>query len=134
MRQIRWQRSRRYFDGGFVVLTQGNTEHASITWPNLIGLAYQKYGPTPGSPVSSVFYTPANLAISGNTASFDVTDGGLGDGDLVANGVIVDPSGPVLLATESTPVPTLGAEGLGLLLLAICLIAGGLSRRRSAFR
>ena len=84
--------------------------------------------------MSSVFYTPAKLAISGNTASFDVTDGGLGDGDLVANGVIVDPSGPVLLATESTPVPTLGAEGLGMLLLAICLIAGGLSRRRSAFR
>ena len=84
--------------------------------------------------MSSVFFTPANLAISGNTASFDVTDGGLGDGDLVANGVIVDPSGPVLLAIESTPVPTLGAERLGLLLLAICLIAGGLTRRRSAFR
>ena len=94
--------------------TAASTVRVSITWPNLIGLAYQKYGPTPGSPVSSVFYTPANLAISGNTASFDVTDGGLGDGDLVANGVIVDHSGPVLLA--------------------ICLIAGGLSRRRAAFR
>ena len=40
MRQIRWQRSRRYFDGSFVVLTQGNTEHVSIIWPNLIRLAY----------------------------------------------------------------------------------------------
>lgn len=35
--------------------------------------------------------------LNGNVFSFEVTDGGMGDEDGVANGVIVDPSGPAIV-------------------------------------
>jgi len=45
---------------------------------------------------------PATIA--GNTATFTIVDGGLGDDDLTVNGVIVDQGGPGLSAQT---VPTL---------------------------
>jgi hypothetical protein len=35
-----------------------------------------------------------SAVIEGNTVSFTITDGGLGDDDLSANGSITDPGGP----------------------------------------
>jgi trimeric autotransporter adhesin len=109
--------------------TPGFTARVSVTWPSLTTL-YTKYGKTPSSPMVDRFYQPTNLSLSGNVASFDVTDGGLGDDDLAANGVIIDPNGPVLvLAGEQPPtVPTL-SEGL-LLLLALSLLGWAALRFR----
>lgn len=78
------------------------------------------------------FYTPSNLAISGNSASFDVIDGGWGDEDLSANGEIVDPSVPVLFDLSVAPVPALSRGMLLVLLAALLLLTiGGLRCGRS---
>ncbi|TAG50427.1 MAG: hypothetical protein EAZ30_00085 [Betaproteobacteria bacterium] len=98
----------------------------SVTWPYLAGLNYQKYGPTAGSPSTSIFYTPTNLTIAGNVASFDVTDGALGDSDLLADGTIIDPSGPILTILE---VPTVNARNLALLALLMLLAATAVGYR-----
>jgi len=41
-------------------------------------------------------------SLAGNTISFSVTDGGMGDRDGVADGTIIDPSGPAIVAPENT--------------------------------
>jgi serine protease AprX len=110
--------------------TSGSTVRVSVTYPNPIGPTYLKYGRTAASPSTDVFYTPAGLVISGNTATFDLTDGGLGDNDLTANGVIVDPSGPVRPADEpSIAVPTL--QSWHLLFLALSILGFVWRRQRS---
>ena len=101
-----------------------STVRVSITWPSLTG-TYLKYGRTPTSAGASVFYTPTNLTVSGNTVSFDVKDGGLGDSDLDADGVITDPSGPLQItpvATPVVPVPTLSELALALLGLLMATV------------
>ena len=103
----------------------GSTVRVSVTWPSLSG-AYMKYGRTPTSAGASVFYTPTNLVVSGNTVSFDVKDGGLGDSDLDADGVITDPSGPFQVtpvAIPAVPVPTLSELALALLGLLMAMVA-----------
>ncbi|HPK32989.1 MAG TPA: IPTL-CTERM sorting domain-containing protein, partial [Ottowia sp.] len=67
---------------------------------------------------------PANLSVSGRSASFDVTDGTQGDDDWTSDGTLTDPSGA--LAEELQGVPTLGELALALLALA----AGGLGAGR----
>ena len=116
--------------------TAGATVRVSITWPSVTG-TYYKYGRTPSSAGRNVFYTPTNLTTSGNTVSFDITDGGLGDTDLDADGVITDPSGPLLLAvvpaaTSAVPVPTLSE--LALALLGLLMAAAAFANRRSWMR
>ncbi|MBI5138090.1 MAG: thrombospondin type 3 repeat-containing protein, partial [Nitrospirae bacterium] len=46
-------------------------------------------------------------ALSGFTVSVPITDGAVGDGDGVANGVIVDPSGPGVPVNAAPPAPAL---------------------------
>ena len=96
--------------------TPGSTATLTITYPGAVpaGTHYWKYGPTPGGGVNSTphWYTiPAN--ISGNTISFSITDGGLGDDDLAVNGTIVDQGGPGVPVPPS--IPTLSEWGLILL-------------------
>ena len=113
--------------------TPGFTARLSVTWPSL-GAVYTKYGRTPASAVNS-FYAPSNLTISGNTASFDVTDGGLGDDDQTVNSEIIDPSGPVVLAAvqaQVVPVPTL--DGRALLALIFLMLGAGLVIRKRTQR
>ena len=104
----------------------------SVTWPTLTS-SYSKYGKTPSSPSTSVFYQPANLTVSGNTVSFDVTDGGLGDDDLTADGIISDPSGPlavtVVAPPATLPVPTMSELALALLGFLMVAVAFGNRRR-----
>ena len=82
----------------FVLLgcTPGSTVTLAVTYPNppVNGAKYWKFGPTPTNPVAHWYVLPAT--ISGNTATFSITDGGLGDDDLQANGTIVDQGGPGL--------------------------------------
>jgi hypothetical protein len=118
--------------------TPGFTARVTVNWPaSLAGMTYTKYGKTAASGGNNNFYTPSNLVISGNTASFDVTDGGLGDDDLTANGTIIDPTGPVLL-DNSPPlqVPTVNQWGLLLLALSLLGLGGlaGLSQGRQGRR
>jgi len=114
----------------------GSTVTVTTEWPHLHGIgSYLKYGPTPHSRGRSTWYVPSNLSISGNRISYTITDGQLGDDDLLANGVIKDPGGPVIQSgplpeDQLTPVPALGAVGLALLSVLTGLGAFWRHRRR----
>jgi len=91
----------------------GSTATLTITYPAALppGTVYWKYGPTPGNAVPHWYQLPA--VIAGNTATFSITDGGLGDDDLTANGTIVDQGGPGV--PGATGIPTLSEWGMILL-------------------
>lgn len=104
----------------------GSTVTITTTWPNLKGVTgYMKYGPTPWLPWVSTWYVPNNLKINGNSVSYTVADGGLGDDDLTENGVIRDPGGPIVALSGSITesIPVLGRPMQALLLLLMILVA-----------
>ena len=110
----------------------GETARVAVTFPDLTGLTVKKYGPTPGSPLTSSYYDPVNLQINGNTVSYDVTDGGWGDDSFgVLDGIINDPVVPVLLAAAPAAIPALSGWSLGVLAVLLGLLAFGLGRRTS---
>ena len=107
--------------------TPGSTITMTITYPAALagGTQYWKYGPTPGNAVPHWYVLPATIV--GNTATFSITDGGMGDDDLAANGTIVDQGGPGGGGGGSgTAVPTL--SGLLLFLLAALMLGLGAAR------
>ncbi len=108
----------------------GNTLSFSITYPAALppGTQYWKYGPTAANTTPHWYVLPAT--ISGNTATFSITDGGLGDDDLVANGTIVDQGGPGA-GSSSNSVPTLSEWTMVLLVL---LVLSTVAARRYALR
>jgi hypothetical protein len=81
------------FDFATTGCTPGSTLGFTITYPAALsaGTQYWKYGPRTGQP-AAWYVLPATIA--GATATFSITDGGLGDDDLAANGAIVDQGGP----------------------------------------
>ncbi len=112
----------------------------TVTFPTAFaaGAQYWKYGPTP-SLSSPHWYAlaagaPNNLVLSGNTATFTITDGGLGDDDLTVNGTIVDRGGigiaAAVAAGDPVTVPTLSLWSL--LLLAGLMLLGFVGVTRSA--
>lgn len=108
----------------------GETVRVAVTFPSMAGLTLKKYGPTPTRPTASRYYDPANLQISGNTATYDVTDGGLGDDSFGApDGIINDPVVPVPLAA-TVGIPTLSAGGVAGLSLLLAALAAWQHRRR----
>lgn len=116
----------------------GSTVTITTEWPNLFGVSsYMKYGPTPTSRGRSLWYVPKNLKLEGNRVSFTITDGQLGDDDLVANGVIKDPGGPVIqsgpLPTDEQAVPVPGLGWLAVLMLSLLTGVAALAgvRRKS---
>jgi hypothetical protein len=68
------------------------------------GTQYWKYGKTAATPGDHWYVLPSAV-ITGNTVSFIITDGGLGDDDLSADGSITDPggAGSPTLAIGGTP-------------------------------
>ena len=105
--------------------TPGSTVTVQVTWPGAIGgHAIWKYGPaTPGAPVSTWFNT--GLVASGSSTTHTVTDGGVGEGNLMIDGIIIDPIGPVrpaAVATDYAAIPTLGEWGKLLLALSLLLL------------
>jgi hypothetical protein len=108
--------------------------NVSITWPDSVkGLS--KWGKASADATEPSHFTPTNLAVAGNTTSFTVQDGELGDDDWAKNGEIVDPVGAtVAVATPApsapTPVPSLGQWALLLLtvLMGGLVLRGGLRR------
>ena len=103
----------------------------SITFPGALPSGrYYKYGPTPTDRTSHWYEMPAT--ISGNTVTMTITDGGLGDDDLSANGVIVDAGGVGVFVPEA--IPTLSEWALLLLAGLVTLLAGINQRRRNSYR
>jgi hypothetical protein len=109
----------------------------TVTFPTAFQPAaqYWKYGPTP-SQAAAHWYTlgAANaLMMSGRIATFQITDGALGDDDLLVNGSIVDAGGPSAInptAVVATPVPSLNQWGL----LALCGLLIALAGKRMRTR
>jgi hypothetical protein len=105
----------------------GGTIAMTITWPAAlpVGTQYWKYGPAPGNATPHWYVLPA--AIVGNVTTFSITDGALGDDDLVANGTIVDQGGPgVGAGSNATDVPTMSEWAM----IALILLLGWLGARR----
>ena len=113
-------------------LMQGATLAFTITYPQALpaGTQYWKYGPTPGNAVPHWYVLPATIA--GNTATFSITDGGLGDDDLAANGTIVDQGGQGVPGGGAASIPTLSEWGLILLAGLMGLLGMGAMRRGDA--
>jgi hypothetical protein len=110
--------------------TPGSTVTLNITYPSAIpaGTQYWKYGSTPDNSAQHWYTIPST--ISGNTITFTITDGEVGDDDWVQgyNGTIVDAGGP----GQALPLPSLSEWGVILLtgLLGVFGVAG--MRRRDA--
>jgi hypothetical protein len=96
-------------------------------------VVWYKFDPATGD----LFELPEGVTLEGRTAFVELVDGGFGDFDGVVNGVIVDPSGPGILATSGTEEITVttdgGSSSIGLLLPGLMAFAGAL-RRRAARR
>ena len=107
----------------------GFTARVTVTLPTLAGLTFQKYGRTSASSSAS-FFAPGGLSLTANSASFNVTDGQVGDDDFAVNGEIVDPVAAV--AFPDVPVPTLDLRML--LLLTLLLAALGWQARATVRR
>jgi hypothetical protein len=100
----------------------------TVTYPAPLpaGTRYWKYGPTAANTTPHWYVLPATIA--GATATFSITDGGLGDDDLAANGTVVDQGGPGGPPTgvDAMQVPTLSEWAMMVLaLLMVALAAAG---------
>lgn len=93
------------------------------------GAVYMKYGPTPAQSAPH-WYPFGGATVTGNTVTLLLIDGGLGDGDLVLNGVITDPGGAALALGGGAAIPTLGQGAAAL--LSLLLAAIGVHTRRTA--
>ena len=105
----------------------GTAATVVLTYPQPLpaGTVYYKFGRTADN-ATPHWYAFAGAAISGNTITLSLTDGGAGDDDGAANSVIDDPGGPAV--PVPAPVPTLTQWAL--LLLAGFLGLGALGRQR----
>jgi uncharacterized repeat protein (TIGR01451 family) len=118
------------FDFSVAGCPVGATVTLSITYPQPLpaGSRYWKYGPTSSNHSPHWYNMPAT--ITSNTATFSITDGGLGDDDLTANGIIDDQGGP---GAGAFLVPTLDIRALALLVLLLLAGAAWTMRRRGGF-
>jgi hypothetical protein len=119
------------FDFALGGCSPGSAVTFTIVYPGSVaGAAYWKYGPTPTDFSQHWYVLPA--AFSGNTATFTIADGGPGDDDISANGLINDQGGPGIpvVSSDATQTPTLSEWAL--MLLAALLLAFGMTgvRRR----
>lgn len=101
----------------------------SIAWPGAVqGLT--KWGKATSTATASTHFTPTGLQVSGNTTTFTVQDGQLGDDDWTVNGEIIDPVGALLAPGGTQAIPTLGEWGLALLSLLAAALGMRTLRRR----
>lgn len=72
------------------------TVEVTLPWAGI--RSWWKYGPTPGNATPHwydfIFDGTTGAEINGNVVTLHFVDGGVGDSDRTANGVIVDPGGP----------------------------------------
>ena len=118
----------------------GTTATITISYPAAIpaGSVYWKYGPSPagyncsGAACATAHWyqmPPAQAVIAGNTITLTITDGGVGDDDLTANGTIVDQGGPGVPG-GATGIPTLSEWGLIFLSSLMAMFGLWQTRRR----
>jgi hypothetical protein len=118
------------FDFSATGCTPGSTLSFTIVFPSSVaGTTYWKYGPTLANPAPHWYVLPATIV--GNTVTFTITDGGLGDDDLTANGTIVDQGGPGVPPDVLRQVPTLSEWAKLLLALMLIASAAWSMKRRS---
>ena len=112
--------------------TAGTSATVTITYPNVLpsGTVYWKYGKTAANPVPHWYQYPG-ATIVGNTVVLTLTDGGLGDDDLLADSVILDPGGPAVMALGVSAIPTLAQWGQ-IALCALLALFGMVAVRRNA--
>jgi hypothetical protein len=119
------------FDFTLTGCTPASAVTLTITYPSALpaGTNYWKYGPVAGNPAPHWYTLPSTIA--GAVVTITITDGGLGDDDLTANGTIVDQGGPGNPGPPgtATAIPTLGEWAL--ILLALLLVASGLAAVRN---
>jgi hypothetical protein len=124
------------FDFTTTSCTPGSTITMTIVYPSALppGTQYYKYGPQYGPVAAGWYVLPA--VIVGNTITFSITDGQLGDDDLTANGTIVDQGGPGAgagggVTATGTPIPTLSDWAMILLVMLLAFLGiRQLPRRR----
>ncbi|THB78879.1 MAG: IPTL-CTERM sorting domain-containing protein, partial [Desulfobacteraceae bacterium] len=115
-----------FFQFDITGLTPGQSTTLDLILPGTAAIStYWKYGPTPGNPVDDwydfLFNGITGANVSSTLVSLTLVDGGRGDDDLSANGVITDQGGPAF----DTDIPTLSEWGmiiLGLILAGITLM------------
>jgi len=110
--------------------TPGSSATIVLTYPHALlpGARYYKYGKTADTP-SAHWYPFTGAAISGNTVTLTIADGGDGDDDLTANSAIADPGGVGIFgAGTAAAIPTLSAWAL----MALSALLGWLGLRRSS--
>ena len=129
------------FDVQLITGTAGTSASVTITYPATIpaNAEYWKWGKSPdgfncsgAACTSNHWYKlpQANYVISGNTITLTLTDGQVGDSDLNANSVIVDPGGPAIPPSSDTlGVPTL-SEWATMALAALMGVFGFAQIRR----
>jgi len=66
------------------------------------GTEYRVYGPTPDDATPHYYQIPISDDDGDRSIAITLTDRGIGDDDLTANGVIVDGGGPSLSMTKKT--------------------------------
>ena len=103
-------------------LEEGQTATVTITLPSPLPITseYWKYGSTLGNPADHWYQIPMGDNDGDNVITIELTDGGLGDDDLTANGTIIDDGGPgyyIPVGGEAYPV-----EKSGLTLLWVSIV------------
>lgn len=117
-----------YSAAGFTAMqcAPGSDLTVTLTFPNPVpaGAVLMKYNAALTPP-----WQPLTPVISGNQATYTISDGSTRDNDGAVNGEFVD---PVLLALplSATAVPTLGEWGMLLLTLLTGAVGWGQMRRR----
>ncbi|GAA4424753.1 hypothetical protein GCM10023090_18690 [Acidovorax lacteus] len=119
------------FDFSTTGCTPGSTLQFTLTYPSTLpsNAQYWKYGPTASNPAPHWYTIPASVA--GAVVTFSITDGGLGDDDLSANGTVVDAGGPGFGPGGVTGVPV-GPWLPAWLTLGVVGMAAWLRRRKAA--
>lgn len=123
------------FDFTVTGLAPGGTLSLNIVYPRALaaGAEYWKYGPTPTNAAPHWYQMPVVISPDRLTVTLTITDGGLGDDDLLANGTIVDQGGPTEPSggNASQPVPTLSRIGVAILAGWLLLIGIAARRKRA---
>jgi len=97
-----------FFSFKITGLTPGAMVTVTITLPSdvAVGTEYWKYGPTLIDPTDHWYQLPMGSDDGDNVITITLVDGGLGDDDLTADGVIIDEGGP-----GKVPAPSTSAVG-----------------------
>ena len=105
--------------------TQGAMVTVQLNFADVLPVdaEYWKWGKRVGNTNAHWYALPAS--VQGNSVTFVLRDGGLGDDDLLRDGKILDPGAVVVGPLAATPVPTLGQWALLALAMLLTALARG---------